>query len=219
MKTFYLAFLCFFLPAYLYSQDWKPFKIDDSVQVSLPTGFKKIDTLGQTQITAETSFGFIQITKQADNPHTTPDIEKVKHLNRYYNDFVKRIRTSSKNGTISHEKDTVLGKLHVKDFSLEVDSGSGNQIRNFRLLHENGATYSFQFLYKDISKEYAIPESKTFFESIKITEPLTIESQFTTAGNTTGKAPRSNSTLFICIGAAVLALLLILFFRRRKRSG
>lgn len=218
MKKSLSTFLFYFITISLFAQ-LKPYKIDDSVQVSLPAGFKKTDTLGQTQITAETSFGFIQIAKQADNPHTTPDIEKAKHLDRYYDDFVKRIKKSSKTGTISHEKDTVLGKLRVKDFTLEVDSGSGVQIRNFRLLHENGATYSFQFLYKDISKEYAIPESKAFFESIKTTESLTLASQFTTPGNTTGKAPRSNTRLYIGIGAALLIILLLLFFLRRKRNS
>jgi hypothetical protein len=114
MKTLVLAAFCLLLPSYLFSQEWKPYKIDDSVQVSLPGDFTKVDTLGQTQITAKTNFGFIQIIKQRDNPHSTPDIEKLKHLNRYYNDFIKRISASAKNGVISNKRDTLLGNLRVK---------------------------------------------------------------------------------------------------------
>jgi hypothetical protein len=219
MKKLVMALLCLIIPALVFSQNWKSYPIDDSVKVSLPPDFKKIDALGQTQITAETSFGFIQITKQPDNPQTTPDIEKLKHLNRYYDDFVNRIRTSAKNGIISNETDTTLGNLHVKDFTLAVDSGSGKHLRNFRVLHENGATYAFQYLYKDISAEYAIPESKAFFKSISVAAPAKIESQFTTEGNTTGKTPASKSMLYIWMGITAVIFLLIILYLRKKRSS
>jgi LPXTG-motif cell wall-anchored protein len=217
MKANFLIVLFYCFPALLFSQEFKLYNIDDSIQVSLPADFKKLDTLGQTQITARTSFGFIQISKQPDNNHSTPDIEKVKHLNRYYNDFIKRISASSKQGTISNEKDTLLGNLRVKDFTLALDSGSGKQYRNFRILHENSATYTFQYLYQDIHSQYAAPESESFFKSITLTKPATLKSQFTVDGTTTGKAPASNSKLYMIVGAAVLIMLgIIVFLRKRK---
>ncbi|HEX8378021.1 MAG TPA: hypothetical protein VF602_09390 [Pedobacter sp.] len=219
MKVNFLIVLFSLLTSLLFSQEFKPYNIDDSIQVSLPADFKKVDTLGQTQITARTSFGFIQISKQPDNNHSTPDIEKVKHLNRYYNDFIKRISASSKQGTISNKKDTLLGNLRVKDFTLALDSGSGKQYRNFRILHENSATYTFQYLFQDMHSQYAQPESESFFKSIKLTKPATLTSQFTKEGNTTGKAPASNTKLYIISAVVVVIILaLIAFFKKRKRE-
>jgi LPXTG-motif cell wall-anchored protein len=92
-------------------------------------------------------------------------------------------------------------------------------LRNFRILHENGATYTFQYLYRDITAEYAVPESKAFFESIKIIAALTSESQFTREGSTTGKAPSNNNRLYIGIGAVILILLILyLIFRKRRKE-
>jgi hypothetical protein len=218
MKTLCLAFFCFFIPASLLSQELKPYKIDDSVQVSLPPNFSKVDTLGQTNITSKTSFGHIQITKQSDNPAITPDIEKLIHLNQYYDNFVNRIKSSAKDGKIINEKDTLLGTLHVKDFTLSVDSGSGIQLRNIRILHENSATYTFQYLYQNIHEEYAVPESKAFFESIRIPPTMDIESQFTSPENTTGKAPSSDTRIYIGIGIIVLVIAGILWYLKKRRT-
>lgn len=200
------------------AQEWKPIAIDDSVQVSLPPGYTQKDTLGQTVVNAKSSFGDIIITKQPDNPQTTPDIEKAKHLTSYYDDLLKRIRSSSE-GIVTHEHDTVLGKLKVKDFTLEVDSGSGKQYRNFRILHESGATYTFQFLYKDIHEQYARGEKDTFFNSIRIPPDAGIRTQFTNPENTTGKSPGSDKNKYMIGGAALLLIiLLIIIIRRRKRT-
>ncbi|MBC7912868.1 MAG: hypothetical protein H7Y07_01985 [Pyrinomonadaceae bacterium] len=217
MKKHVLFYLLSLISVNLLAQNLRPYKIDDSVQVSLPPDFKKIDTLGQTLITAKTSFGNIQITKLIDDQSRTPDIEKVKHLNKYYDHFLKDISKSSKYGIISEEKDTLISKLHVKDFTMAVDSGSGKQLRNFRIIHENGATYTFQFLYQDISKEYALPESKEFFNSIKI--PIVdVKSQFTSPENTTGKTPSGNRKIYLSLGAALLIIAIVLYFLKRKQK-
>lgn len=218
MKKLFLIYTFIFYSLATVAQSWKPVKIDDSVQVSLPPGFKKTDTLGQTVINASTSFGNIVITKQPDNPVSTPDIEKVKHLNSYYDDFVKRISSSSK-GTVSNERDTLLGKLHVKDFTLEVDSGSGKQYRNIRILHENSATYSFQFLYKEIHAQYAKGESETFFNSIRIPPEADVTTQFTEPENTNGKKPAGNTNLMLIGGGLLLLVIIIIWIiiRRKRR--
>ncbi|WP_374164859.1 GGIII-like transmembrane region-containing protein [Arcticibacter sp. MXS-1] len=211
---FYTLFCCALSAS---AQGWKPYKIDDSVQVSLPPGFTKTDTLGQTVINASTSFGNIVVTKQPDDPSTTPDIEKVKHLKSYYDDFVKRISSTSK-GTVKDERDTTMGKLRIKEFTLEVDSGSGKQFRNIRILHENSATYTFQFLYKEIHADYARPESEKFFGSIAMTENVGVKTQFTKPENTTGKSASGNNMLLYGGGAAVIIIIVvIIIMSRRKR--
>ncbi len=199
------------------AQTWKSVRIDDSVQVSLPPDFARSDTGGQIMITARPPFGDILVTRQDDNPQATPDIEKVKHLQKYYDDFVKRVRKNAE-GIVSDEKDTLLGKLHVKEFTLEVDSGRGKQYRQIRILHEAGATYTFQFMYKDIHKEYATKSIDTFFNSIKIPPDAGVETQFTNAGNTTGISPGQRNWTYYVIAAVVLLVIVILIVRRSGKS-
>jgi len=217
MKNIHLTLIILFLSVATYAQNWKPYKIDDSVQVSLPQGFERKDTLGQTVINAQSSFGNVLITKLPDNPHTTPDIEKEKHLKKYYDDFVKQIKSSAKDGVISDEKDTLQGHLRVKDLTLAVDSGSGKQFRNIRVLHVNSATYTFQFLYKEMHKDYAAPELTNFFNSIKIPPDASLQAQFTNPANTTGESPYGNRNLLIGVVAGVVVLIILyLLLRKRK---
>lgn len=215
MKKLIFIYLIFHSLATV-AQEWKPMTIDDSVQVSLPSGYTKADTLGQTIINAKSSFGNIVITKQPDNPATTPDIERVKHLDRYYDDLIKRIKSTSK-GIITNERDTLVSRLRAKAFTLEVDSGSGKQYRNFRILHENGATYTFQFLYRDIHQQYATVECDTFFKSIKIPPEIGIKTQFTDPENTTGKTPGSENNLLLVGGGILLIIIIIVIVVLRKR--
>lgn len=218
MKKLILIYLMIFTAAPLFAQKWKPTNLDDSVQVSLPDGFTKKDTLGQTLFNADSPFGQILITKQPDNPSTTPDIEKVDQLKKYYDEFVKQIGSSSE-GTVSDARDTLIGNLRVKDLKLTVDTGSGKQYRNIRILHVNSATYTFQFLYKDIHEEYARGESDTFFNSIKIPPEATVATQFTEPGNTTGEKPGggTNYVLIAVIAGVILVLFVIFYLRKRKK--
>ncbi|WP_207535067.1 hypothetical protein [Desertivirga arenae] len=220
MKRIHLLLTILLLSsATTYAQNWKPYKIDDSVQVSLPEGFIRKDTLGQTLINAQSSFGNVLVTKLPDNSKSTPDIEKEKHLQKYYDNFVKQIKLSAKEGVISEERDTTLGHLKVKDLTLAVDSGSGKQFRNIRVLHVNSATYTFQFLYRDVHKVYAAPELTTFFNSIKIPPEADLASQFTDPQNTTGKTPGGNKSLILWIIAGIIVLLVpYLVLRRRKHA-
>lgn len=218
MKRFILSCLCCTISFALYAQDWKHYKIDDSVQVSLPPDFTQTDTLGQIQITAKTSYGYIQIAKQRDNSNTTPDIEKEKHLKRYYNNFIDRIKLSAKGGIVTNEKDTIIGKLRVRDFTLAIDSGSGKQLRNFRILHENNATYTFQYLHQDIHQEYAAPEREAFFSSITVPPSIGRKSQYTSPENTTGISPPSNTILYIVEGTVVALIFLgMILYQNKKR--
>lgn len=197
---------------------WKPYKIDDSVQVSLPPDYKVTDTLGQTVITAGTQFGNILIIKTPDNPSRTPDIEKEKHLNDFYKNYLQRIKSSTPGGVITDEKDTTINNLLYKDFTLRVDSGSGTQLRDFRVVHVNSATYTFELLYQDIHKEYAADESRNFFNSIRIPPDTELQSQFTTPENTTGAPPSVNRTGLITalIAGVIILAVIIIIVRRRK---
>ena len=136
---------------------------------------------------ARTSFGTILIFKVPDNPQLTPDIEKERHLKKYYDNYLKTVKQSSKSGIITDEKDNLIGELKVKDFTLKIDTGSGVLLRDFRILHANGATYTFEFLHENVHKEFAVPESEKFFNSIEVNETISSSDQYTS------QAPNSDS--------------------------
>lgn len=210
-----------FVISYFYcSAQWKPYKIDDSVQVSLPKEYKRTDTLGQSIISAATQFGNIIIIKTPDAPNRTPDIEKKKHLDAFYKDYLQKIQKSSAtDAVISDERDTTIKNLKYKEFTLQVDSGSGKQFRNFRIVHVNSATYTFEFLYQDIHKDYAVDDSTSFFNSIRIPPEAGIVSQFTNPKNTTGEPP-TNSRMWLIVGiiaALIMSTIIIILLRKRKQ--
>ena len=219
MKKTILFQLLFMLCLSAVAQQFETVKIDDHVSVSIPKGNLKKDTLGQNIISATGAFGNIFILKTPDDPSQTPDIEKAKHLDNYYSSYLKRIHASTK-GIISEEKDTTIGKLHVKDFTLQIDSGTGKQIRDFRILHENNATYTFEFLYPEIQKEYAKADVQKFFNSINVVDDSSIKSQFTEPEDTTGKVPAGGNKLLLYggIAAAIIIIIVALILAKRKRD-
>jgi hypothetical protein len=217
MKKLFLIHILILAFISIKAQQFKPTLIDDSVQASLPPEFQKKDTLGQQIFSAPTQFGNILVVKTPDDPDRTPEIEKKGHLNAFYEDYVKKISGTSE-GIISDEKDTTINKLIYKDFTLQSESGSGKQFRKFRIVHVNNATYTFQFLYKDIHQEYAKEEYSNFFNSIKIPPDASVASQFTNPENTTGTPPASsrNYLIGLIVGGIILILIIVFFLRRRR---
>lgn len=197
-----------------YGQGWKTVKLDSVISFQLPTGFKKVKSDTASSFSASTAFGTILIFKADDNPVVTPDIEKDRHLTDYYNEYIERVKTSSaSDGKILNEKDTLLGELRVKDFTLQIDTGSGVEMRKFRILHANNATYAFEFLFEEMHKEYAAAESDKFFNSIKVNEQVLPADQFTAV-----KDEKKGISPYL-IGAAVLAVIAFiafLFMRKKK---
>jgi hypothetical protein len=209
-----LIFFGLFLAAHVtLAQKWPTVRIDSAVSVQLPKGYEKKDTTGEFNLVARSSFGTILIFKTPDNPRVIPDIERDRHLEQYYDEYVQKVGSSVAEGRVIDERDTLLGDLKVKDFTLVVDSGTGKQYRNFRIMHVSGASYTFEFLYEDIHEEYSRPERDKFFSSILISDELNRQDQYTT------EAPPGMDPMMI--GGIVLAILvlLLLFFwvRRRKR--
>lgn len=217
-KSFIIIAICL-IASLAYTQEWKTVKIDSALSVKLPKGFNKTTPDDQQNFTASTGFGTILIFKDPDNPITIPDIEKDKHLQKFYDEYIKRIEKSSGDGVISEEKDTLLGDLKVKDFKLEIDSGSGKQYRNFRILHANNATYTFEFLYEDIHAEFASEEMEQFFNSITVTQNLDTQDQFT---DESMQKPEDNTTAWLIGGGIALLIIIIVVIilsRRKKRAG
>ncbi|MEO8794895.1 MAG: LPXTG cell wall anchor domain-containing protein [Daejeonella sp.] len=213
MKKLILVLFIVSLGLSAFAQNWDKVEIDSAVSIKLPKGFKKTEKTGEESFSAQTSFGTILIFKADDDAKVTPDIEKDKHLNTFYDKYITRVKNSSKDGKITHEKDSVLGELKVKDFTLEIDSGSGTQLRKFRLLHANNATYTFEFLFQEIHKEYAAEECNQFFNSISVNDTLHRSDQFTDES-----IPATSNNRIYIVGAGIILVGLLLFFVLRNKK-
>ena len=195
-----------------FGQGWQTVKLDTAISFKLPKGFQKTSSDTASSFSAATGFGTILIFKADDNPVITPDIERDKHLEKYYDEYVERVQTSVSEGKITNEKDTVIGDLKAKDFTLELDTGGGVQVRKFRIIHANSATYTFEFLFEEMHREYAAEECNQFFNSITVNENVGRKDQFT---GTPSEGGGINPYL---IGLAVLVIVgIIVFFVIRKK--
>ena len=211
MKNLILVILTLLsFPAF--AQGWKTVKLDTAVSFKLPPEFQKAKSDTASSFSASTTFGTILIFKASDNPVVTPDIERDKHLAEYYDDYIERVRTSTSDGKITNEKDTVIGDLSVKDFTLEIDTGQGMQIRKFRILHANNATYTFEFLFDELHREYADDECNRFFNSIMVNENVERSDQFNAPETITGSL-----NPYLVSGGVLLVIGLIIYLVIRKR--
>ncbi len=215
MKKLLIFFVLILAALYSFGQKWPTVRIDSAISVQLPKGYEKKDTTGEFSLVARSGFGTILVFKTVDNPRVIPDIERDRHLEEYYDGYIQKVASSSKEGRVLDERDTLLGDLKVKDFTLVVDSGAGKQYRNFRILHVSGASYTFEFLYDDLHEEYSRPERDRFFNSIAIDEELKRQDQYTT------DVPPGIDPLVIGVIAGVIVLVLLVYFilrRRRRRT-
>jgi len=217
MKKLIILFAIYMIPVLSQAQTWDTFKIDSTVSVKLPKGFRKIETDKKYSLAARTSFGTILFFKTPDIPLVTPDIEKDRHLKSFYDSYIKSVKSSSSDALITGEEDNLIGELKVKDFTLQTDTGGGIMFRDFRILHANGATYIFEFLYQKIHKEYAIPERDKFFKSIEVNENLSRSDQYTSQALNPEK-PDNTKYLIWGIIVILLAVGLTIFLVLRKKG-
>lgn len=218
MKSIFVVLALLILSTTSYSQDWETVKIDSTVSVKLPKGFTLSDKDEKYSLVAVSPWGTILIFKTMDDELSTPDIEKEKHLQKYYDDYINNVRTVSTGSLIKDEKDGKLGELKVKDFTLQIDTGSGVLYRNFRLLHANHATYIFEFLYQDLHNQFAVPEKEKFFNSIEVNESLVKTDQYTSEEINQNNAA-SKSYLYWAIPGGLVLIGLAVFLLRKKKVG
>ena len=220
MKKLIILLAIYFIPFLSLAQTWDTFRIDSAVSVRLPRGFTKTDTKKQFSLVARSLFGTILIFKIPDNPQITPDIEKDRHLKNYYENYIKSVRQSSKSGIIIDEKDNLIAELKVKDFTFKIDTSSGILLRNFRVLHANGATYTFEFLHENVHKEFAVPERNKFFNSIKVNESIRSSDQYTNQADNSESPDNSNYMIWlILIGMLAIGLIILrILFKKAHRT-
>jgi len=214
MKKIFLSFtlLLFAIPGF--SQLMKPVKIDSLVTVSLPPGYQKKDTVGEQIFTANSMYGYMVVIREPNAKNNTP-LKKEKDLNKVLKTYVKGIQGESAGSSAQNIRDTTIGALKAKVFTLKSDDGSGDvQYRNFILLYTQDATYTFEYVYPENRADLIKDELKAYSSSIKLSPELNRHDQYVS------NAKGMSSTVKIAVfggGGLVIILVIVLIVRRKRR--
>ncbi|MEO6520507.1 MAG: hypothetical protein ABIN91_02445 [Mucilaginibacter sp.] len=189
-----------------------PVAIDNSVTVSLPKEFTKTNVNGQESFAANGQYGTMFVIRSM-NPATAKDVKNADGLDKVFKEYVKKVQNSSGKGVILEDHDVTMGKLTARDFTLQTDTGSGVQSRHFRLIYTKNITYTFEYLYDDVSKDIAAGEMNAFFSSIKTDADMDHTDQYVVST----QSDHSIFTKIIFFGLIPLALIIgiVIYFKRR----
>jgi hypothetical protein len=192
----------------------QPVKIDSLVTISLPKGFTKKDTLGQSIYTANAQYGYMVVIR-APNAENNKPLKKERDLNKVLQDYIKGIKGQSE-GSTQNVRDTTIGHLKAKAFELETDQGAGVQLRNFIVIYTQDVTYTFEYYYEALRKDLAKGEYKEYSASIKVSPELKRTDQYLSMAK--GLSPTAKIAIYG--GAALLLIIIIvLIVRRRKKKN
>jgi hypothetical protein len=191
----------------------KPVKIDSLVTVSLPEKFTKKDTLGQSIYSANAQYGFMVVIR-APNADNNKPLKKERDLNKVLQDYIKGIKGQAK-GSTDNVRDTTIGHLKAKTFTLETDQGAGLQMRNFIIIYTQDVTYTFEYYYEELRKDVVKEEYKEYSSSIRVSPELKRTDQYLSMVN--GLSPTAKIAIYG--GGALLLLLIIILVIRKKKRG
>jgi hypothetical protein len=214
MKKIFLISATLILSAFTgFAQELKPVKIDSAVTVSLPAAYQKTDTLGQQVYSSNSPLGYVVVLRTPNAKNTAP-LQREGDLDNVLKENVKSIQAESSNASAQFVRDTTIGKLKAKTFTLQTDNGQGDiQFRNIVLLYTNAASYVFEYVYPNARKEMIAGEYKTFVNSIKLSPDLQRNDQY--ISNAKGMP------IALIVGLAGGGLLLIFavafYIQRKKR--
>jgi len=169
--------------------------------------------LGQQVYTANSDLGYMIAIRQANAKGNQP-LQKENDLNAVLKKYIQGIQTQSGNGSAQNVRDTTIGTLKAKAFTLLVSDPNGeSQYRNFILLYTQDATYTFEYGYGESRKDLIKGESKAYFASIKLSPELQRTDQYVDT------RPQSSGNKYILIevagGVLIIGLLAWLVFRKR----
>ncbi|AYL97074.1 hypothetical protein [Mucilaginibacter celer] len=198
-----------------FGQALKPVKIDSLVTVSLPTGFTKKDTLGQQIYQGTGSLGNILVLRVPNPPNAKP-LNKEKDLKNVFKTYISGIQKQSVNGSVMYPRDTTIGKLEGKVFTLRIDNsgstGESPELRNFILLYTQDVTYTFEYNYPEQRADLAKAELKQFSSSIRIAPTLDRRDQYLSDA----KGLSSPAKIGIYGGGAIIVFIIVFTVMRRK---
>jgi len=213
MKKIIVLFAILFSVNAVFGQSLKSVKLDSLVSVSLPSSYTKKDTLGQQVYTSNSDLGYMIAIRQANAKGNQP-LQKENDLNAVLKKYIQGIQSQSGDGSAQNVRDTTIGSLKAKVFTLfQNDPNGESQYRNFVLLYTQDATYTFEYGYGDSRKDLIKGESKAYFSSIKLSPELQRNDQYT---DTRSQASGSkNIVIEIAGGVLIIGLIAWLVFRKR----
>ena len=215
MKRLIVIFAILFSVNAVFAQSLKSVKLDSLVNVSLPSSYTQKDTLGQKIYTANSDLGYMIAIRQANAKGNQP-LQKENDLNAVLKKYIEGIQTQSGNGSIQNIRDTTIGRLKAKTFTLfQNDPNGESQYRNFILLYTQDATYTFEFGYGDSRKDLIKSESKAYFASIKLSPELQRNDQYVDTRPQTS----NNKNIVIEVTGGILIICLIAWLVFRKRDS
>ena len=218
MKKLILFFAILFSVKTVFGQGYKPVKIDNMVTISMPAGYTEKDTLGQRIYSATTNFGYMMAMAEP-NPKNNKPLKKANDLDNVFKDYVKGIQSQSQYGSAQNVRDTTVGTLKAKAFTLVLDDHSGDvQYKDFLLIYTTDATYTFEYGYPDMRKDMVKGEAKAYFGSIKLSPELQRNDQYTDIHSSSSTL---NTNTVIEISGGILAVFIIawlIFFRRSRNE-
>ncbi|MET3978894.1 hypothetical protein ABIB62_001463 [Mucilaginibacter sp. UYP25] len=189
----------------------KPVKIDSLVTISLPEKYTKKDTLGQSIYTGNGSFGYMVVIR-APNADNNKPLKKERDLNKVLQDYIKGIKGQA-DGSTQNVRDTLIGHLKAKTFTLETDLGAGLQERNFIVIYTQDVTYTFEYYYEELRKDVVKEEYKAYSGSIKVSPELKRTDQYLSMAK--GLSPAVKYALY---GGIPLIIIIVVILMRRKKK-
>jgi len=214
MKKIFLISATLILAAFTsFSQELKPVKIDSLVTVSLPPAYQKTDTLGQQVFSSNSSLGYVVVLRTPNAKNTAP-LQKERDLDNVLKENVKSIQGESNNASAQYVRDTTIGKLKAKTFTLQTNNGQGDiQFRNIVLLYTNATSYVFEYVYTNARKEMVAEEYKAFVNSIKLSPELQRNDQYLS----NAKGISTFQIGLIGAGGILVILTVAMYIQRRKK--
>ncbi len=213
MKKLIIIFAILFSVNAVFGQSLKSVKLDSLVSLSLPSSYTKKDTLSQQIYTANSDLGYMIAIRQANAKDNQP-LQKENDLNAVLKNYIQGIQTQSGNGSAQNVRDTTIGSLKAKAFTLfQNDPNGESQYRNFILLYTQDVTYTFEYGYGDSRKDLIKGESQAYFASIKLSPELQRNDQYV---DTRPETSNSKITVIeIAGGVLIVGLIAWLVFRKR----
>ena len=212
MKKILIVFSLVLFSISGFAQALKPVKVDSLVTVSLPEKYTRKDTLGQSVFSGNSNFGYMVVIR-APNADGNKPLKKERDLNKVLKDYINGIKGQS-DGSAQYIRDTTIGHLKAKTFTLEVNEGQGIKLRNFIIIYTQEVTYTFEYYYEDARKELIKDEYKAFSSSIEISPELKRTDQY--LSNAKGLSPGAKIGLFG--GVPLVAIIIIVVLVRRKKK-
>src|SRR6201995_4156913 len=132
MKKIILTFGVLLFALQGFCQLAKPVQIDSLVTVSLPPGYQQKDTLGQKIFSVNGLYGSMIVIVEPNAKNNAP-LKRETDLNKVLKKYVKGIQDQSEGGVAENVRDTIIGTLKAKTFTLKNDEGNDIILRRFIL--------------------------------------------------------------------------------------